>query len=69
MTVLAFDPLWYERSWWPVRQPVLLVTNIVSVFIDGIVGGKVTGYVTTPPWLNNPHVRSMLSPAVTEGIG
>ena len=55
VTVLAFDPIWYERSWWPVGQPVLLVTNIVSVFIDGIVGGKVTGYVTTPPWLNNPQ--------------
>jgi hypothetical protein len=55
VTVLAFDPIWYERSWWPVGQPVLLVTNIVSVFIDGIVGGKVTGYVTTPPWLNSPQ--------------
>lgn len=55
VTVIAFDPLWYERSWWPGGQPILLVSNIVGVFVDGIVGGKVTGYVTTPPWMTNPQ--------------
>jgi hypothetical protein len=50
ITVLAFNPWQYERSWWPGGQPILQATNIVSLFIDGIVGGKVTGYVTTPPW-------------------
>ena len=55
VTVVAFDPVWYERSWWHGGQPVLIVTNVVSLFIDGVVGGKVTGYITTPPWLNNPQ--------------
>jgi hypothetical protein len=55
VTVLAFDPMWYERSWWPGGQPILLTTNILSVFIDGVVGGKVTGYVTMPRWLTNPQ--------------
>jgi hypothetical protein len=55
VTVVAFDPLGYERSWWHGGQPQLKLTNVVSVFIDGVVGGKVTGYITTPPWLNNPQ--------------
>jgi hypothetical protein len=55
VTVVAFDPLQYERSWWHGGQPVLRLTNIVSVFVDGVVGGKVTGYITTYPWLNNPQ--------------
>jgi hypothetical protein len=36
-------------------QPILLGVNIVGVFIDGITGGKVTGYITTPRWLTNPQ--------------
>jgi hypothetical protein len=55
VTVLAFDPVWYERSWWHGGQPVLVATNILSVFIDGVVGGRVTGYVTTPRWMNEPQ--------------
>jgi hypothetical protein len=55
VTLVAFDPLGYERSWWHGGQPQLKLTNIVSAFIDGVVGGKVTAYVTTPPWLNNPQ--------------
>ena len=55
VTVVAFDPLGYERSWWHGGQPQLKLTNVVSLFIDGVVGGKVTGYVTTPPWMNNPQ--------------
>jgi hypothetical protein len=30
-------------------QPELVVTNVIGVFIDGIVGGQVTGYLTTLP--------------------
>jgi hypothetical protein len=55
VTVLAFNPRDYERSWWHGGQPVLMVTNYVGVFIDGIAGGKVTGYITTPRWLINPQ--------------
>ena len=55
VTVLAFDPLQYERSWWPGGQPILQALNFVSVFVDGIVGGKVTGYITTPRWIANPE--------------
>ena len=55
VTVIAFDPVWYERSWWPVGQPILVASNFVGVFIDGVVGGKITGYITTPPWLINPQ--------------
>jgi hypothetical protein len=55
VTVLAFDPVWHERSWWPGGQPVLQASNVVGVFIDGVVGGKVTGYLTTPPWVTSPQ--------------
>jgi hypothetical protein len=50
VTIIAFDPLWYERAWWHGGQPVLIVRNILTVFVDGISGGKVTGYITTPRW-------------------
>lgn len=53
VTIIAFDPLQYERRWWPGGQPILQISNFVGVFVDGIVGGKVTGYVTTPRWLIN----------------
>jgi len=53
VNIVAFDPHWYERSWWPGGQPILIVSNLVTVFIDGIVGGKVTGYITMPPEMNN----------------
>lgn len=52
VTVVAFDPLWYERSWLNGNQPILIAENFVSVFVDGIVGGRVTGYITTPRWLS-----------------
>jgi hypothetical protein len=55
VTIAAFDPEWYERSWWPVGQPILVLKNVVSVFVDGVVGGKVTGYVTMHPWMNDPQ--------------
>lgn len=49
VTVVAFDPLGYERSWWHGGQPQLKLTNVISLFIDGVVAGNVTGYLTTPP--------------------
>ena len=55
VNVIAFDPKWYERSWWPGGQPILQASNIISVFIDGVVGGKVTGYITTPPPVPAPQ--------------
>ena len=55
VTVLAFDPVEYERSWWHGGQPQIVVRNIISVFVDGIVDGKITGYVTMPRWMNNPQ--------------
>jgi hypothetical protein len=55
VNIVAFDPYWYERSWWPGGQPILIASNIVTVFIDGVVGGKVTGYITTPPSTTSPE--------------
>ena len=50
VTILTFNPVWYERSWWHGGQPILMATNLLTVFVDGVVGGKVSGYITTPPW-------------------
>ena len=55
VSVIAFDPEWYEGSWRSGGQPQLVAMNIISLFIDGIAGGKVTGYITMPRWLNNPQ--------------
>jgi hypothetical protein len=55
VTVVVFDPLEYERSWWHGGQPQILVRNFISVFVDGIVDGKITGYITMPRWMNNPQ--------------
>jgi hypothetical protein len=30
-------------------QPRLVVTNLIGVFIDGVIGGKVVGYLTALP--------------------
>jgi hypothetical protein len=55
VAIVAFNPVWLERSWWHGGQPQLLAANIIGVFIDGIVGGKVTGYLTALPWMVNPQ--------------
>ena len=50
VVVVAFNPAVFERSLLNGGRPQLVATNIFGVFIDGIVDGKVTGYLTTLPW-------------------
>lgn len=45
--IVAFDPIYYENHWWPGGQPTIVLRNLIGVFIDGVAGGKVTGYITT----------------------
>lgn len=49
VSILAIDPWFLEISAVYSSQPQLKVTNLIGVFIDGIVGGKVTGYLTALP--------------------
>jgi hypothetical protein len=49
VSILAIDPWVFEISAVYSSQPQLKVTNLIGVFIDGIVGGKVTGYLTALP--------------------
>ena len=53
VAIAVFDPALFERSLINSGQPSLVVTNFIGVFIDGVVGGKVTGYITTLPSMNN----------------
>jgi len=50
VAILAIDPITLEWSLLNGGPPELRVTNLIAVFIDGVVGGKVTGYLTTYPW-------------------
>jgi hypothetical protein len=50
VAILAIDPTTLEWSMVNGGLPELRVTNLIAVFIDGVVGGKVTGYLTTYPW-------------------
>jgi hypothetical protein len=50
VAILAVSPVTLEWSVLNGGLPALQVTNIIAVFIDGVVGGKVTGYITTYPW-------------------
>jgi hypothetical protein len=50
VAILAIDPTALEWSMVNGGLPELRVTNLIAVFIDGVVGGKVTGYLTTYPW-------------------
>jgi hypothetical protein len=54
VAIAVFDPEAFERSLINSGQPWLLITNFIGVFIDGVVGGKVTGYIT-PITMNNPE--------------
>jgi hypothetical protein len=49
VAIAAFNPAVFEASMINGGQPQLVVTNVIGVFIDGIVGGKVTGYLTALP--------------------
>ena len=55
VAIAVFDPALFERSLINSGQPWLVVTNFIGVFIDGVVGGKVTGYITAIPSMNNPE--------------
>ena len=50
VAILAIDPSTLEWSVLNGGLPALKVTNLIAVFIDGVVGSKVTGYLTTDPW-------------------
>ncbi len=45
--VAMFDPARFEASLINRSQPDLRVVNFLPVFIDGVVGGQITGYITT----------------------
>jgi hypothetical protein len=47
--IIAFNPALFEYGVVYGGQPQLIAANQISVFIDGVVGSKVTGYVTAPP--------------------
>jgi len=55
VAIAVFDPALFERSLINSGQPSLVVTNFIGVFIDGVVGGKVTGYITALPSMSNPE--------------
>ena len=54
VAIAVFDPERFESSLINSGQPWLVITNFIGVFIDGVVGGKVTGYIT-PITMNNPQ--------------
>ena len=49
VSIIAFNPAAFEYGVVYGGQPQLVAANQISVFIDGVVGGKVTGYVTPLP--------------------
>jgi hypothetical protein len=49
VAIAVFDPAMFEASLINSGQPQLVVTNVIGVFIDGVVGGKVTGYLVSLP--------------------
>jgi hypothetical protein len=49
VVIAVFDPSVFEASLINSGQPQLVVTNVIGVFIDGVVGGKVTGYLVSLP--------------------
>jgi len=53
VAIAVFDPERFESSLINSDQPWLRITNFIGVFIDGVVGGKVTGYITTLSSMNN----------------
>ena len=55
VAIAVFDPARFEWSLINSGQPWLSVTKFIGVFIDGVVGGKVTGYITALPSMNNPE--------------
>jgi hypothetical protein len=54
VAIAVFNPDLFEASLLNSGQPQLVITNVIGVFIDGVVGGKVTGYVAALPAMNQP---------------
>jgi hypothetical protein len=52
--VPVFDPAYFEASVNYSGQPHLKVTNFLYLFIDGVVGGSITAYITTSTGVNHP---------------
>ena len=52
--VPVFDPAYFEAAVNYSGQPDLKVINILYLFIDGVVGGNITAYITTPTGVNHP---------------
>ena len=46
VAIPVFDPARFEWSLINSGRPQLVITNFIGVFIDGVVGGQVTGYIT-----------------------
>jgi hypothetical protein len=53
--IAVFNPAVFEASLINSGQPELVITNVIGVFIDGVVGGKVTGYIVALPTPNIPE--------------
>jgi hypothetical protein len=49
VAIAVFDPALFEASLINSGQPQLVITNVIGVFIDGVVGGNVTGYLVALP--------------------
>jgi hypothetical protein len=54
VAIAVFNPDLFEASLLNSGQPQLVITNVIGVFIDGVVGGKVTGFVAALPAMNKP---------------
>jgi hypothetical protein len=52
--VPVFDPAYLEAGLIYSRQLDFKVTNFLYLFIDGVVGGRITAYITTPTGVNHP---------------
>ena len=50
----VFDPAYFEAGVNYSGQLDLKVTNFLYVFIDGVVGGNITAYITTSTGVNHP---------------
>lgn len=49
VAIAVFNPAIFEASLMHAGQAELVVTNVIGVFIDGVTGGQVTGYLTALP--------------------
>jgi hypothetical protein len=52
--VPVFDPAYFEAGFIYSGQLDLKVTNFLYLFIDGVVGGNITAYITTSTGMSHP---------------